>query len=199
MQKYLIILCLALFIVSAWLADGLCKSKAECKRLMGNQESLMADVRLYETRAGESAASVARLQLTYDELERNYQAMCEEARNQSIKVKRLQSASQTATNTDVSIQATVKDSIVYRWRDRFIDTLKVFAWKDPPWIRVSGMIDSGNVSLDIHATDTITQIVHRVPKRFLFFRFGTKAIRQEVVSKNPYTTIIYSKYIELTK
>ena len=58
MKKYLIILCLALFIVSAWLADGLIKSKAECERLQGNQESLMAECRLYETKAGESAALI---------------------------------------------------------------------------------------------------------------------------------------------
>lgn len=197
MKKYLIITCLALFIVSAWLADGLRKSKAECERLTANQESLMADVRLYESKAGESAASVARLQLTKDELERNYQAVCEEARNLGIKVSRLQSAAQTATNTSIQIQTQVRDSIVYR--DRVIDTLRAFEWRDPPWVDVSGVIDSGKVCLDIHATDTITQIVHRVPKRFLFFRYGTKAIRQEVVSKNPYTHIIYSEYIELTK
>lgn len=199
MKKYLIILCLALFIVSAWLADGLIKSKAECERLQGNQESLMAECRLYETKAGESVASVQRLQLTKDELERNYKAVCDEARNLSIKVKRLQSAAQTATNTTVSIQTPVRDSIVYRYKYRYIDTLKVFDWKDPPWAYVHGVIDSGKVNLDIQTIDTITQIVHRVPKRFLFFRFGTKAIRQEVVSKNPHTKIVYTEYIELHK
>lgn len=199
MNKYLIALCLALFVVSVWLADALFKSKAECERLTANQECLMADVHLYESKAGESAASVARLQLTKDELERNYQAVCAEARNLGLKVKRLQAAAKTATNTTVSIQAPIKDSIIYRYKERLIDTLKVFEWKDPPWAEVSGRIDSGKVSLDIHTTDTIKQIVHRVPKRFLFFRFGTKAIRQEVVSKNPYTHIVYSEYIEVTK
>ena len=198
MKKYLIILCLALLVVSALLTRSLVISKAECKRLQGNQESLMAECRMYETAAGESAASVQRLQLTKDELERNYQAVCEEARNLGIKIKRLQAAAQTATQTNVPVTTVIKDSIVYRWQDRYIDTLKVFDWKDPPWAYVFGVIDSGKVDLDIQISDTITQIVHRVPKKFLFFKFGTKAIRQEVVSKNPYTHIHYTKYVEIT-
>lgn len=65
--------------------------------------------------------------------------------------------------------------------------------------KISGVIDSGKVNLSVNTTDTILQIVHRVPKRFLFFRFGCKAIRQEIVSKNPYNRIVYSEYIELKK
>lgn len=199
MKKFLILICLALALVSVWLAYGLRKSQAECERLQGNQESLLADVTLYKTKSGESAASVQRLQLTNDELERNYQAVCEEARNLSIKVKRLQSAASTSTDTHLYASAELRDSIVFRDRYVSVDTLKTFAWKDPPWAYVSGVIDNGNVNLDVHTTDTIIQIVHRVPKRFLFFRWGTKAIRQEVISKNPHTEIVYSKYIEIVK
>lgn len=38
----------------------------------------------------------------------------------------------------------------------------------------------------------------RVSQRFLFIRWGTKAIRQEVVSSNPHTRIVYTDYIKLT-
>jgi hypothetical protein len=199
MNKYLIFLCVALFVVCLCLEKSLESSKAECVRLQGNQESLLADVTLYKTKAGESAASVQRLQLTKDELERNYQAMCEEARQLGLKVKRLQSAARTSTNSHLQVTAPIRDSIVYRDRPVPIDTLKAFAWYDPPWASITGVIDSGKVSMDVHMTDTIVQLVHRVPKKFLFFRFGTKAIRQEVKSKNPYTTIAYSEYIEIVK
>ncbi|WP_350308236.1 DUF6549 family protein [Gabonibacter massiliensis] len=51
----------------------------------------------------------------------------------------------------------------------------------------------------MESRDTLVQIVYRVPRKFLFIRWGTKAIRQEVISKNPYSKITYSRYIELRK
>lgn len=199
MKKILIVLCLALAILSAWLAQSLISSQAERKRLQGNQEALMSEVRLYETKMGESAASVERLLLTKDELERNYQAVCQEARDLGIKVKRLQSVAQTSSQTDIKILTDIRDSIVYVPEIHLVDTLKRFDWIDPPWASVSGVIDSGKVSLDIATADTLIHFAHRVPKKFLFFRYGTKGIRLEVKSKNPYSRINYTEYIELTK
>lgn len=201
MKKYLIITCLALAILSAWLAQSLTKSQTERKRLQANQEALMKDVELYETQAGESAASVLRLQLTYDELERNYKNVCQEAKDLGLKVKRLQSVAQTGTQTEIKIQTVLRDSIVYHQKDSvvYVDTLKWFSWRDPPWVDVYGVIDSGKVNLNVNSVDTLIQYVHRVPKKFLFFRWGTKGIRQEIISKNPHTKIVYSEYIELSK
>lgn len=201
MKKYLFITCLLLAMLSAWLAKSLYESGVENKRLHNNQEALMGEVKLYETEAGKSAASVLRLQLNYEELERNYQGVCKEARDLGLKVKRLQSVAQAGTSTEIKVQTILKDSIVYVPKDNlvYVDTIKWFTWKDPPWVKVNGIIDSGKVNLDIQSIDTLVQIVHRVPKRFLFFRWGTKAIRQEIVSKNPHTKLVYSEYIELKK
>ena len=65
--------------------------------------------------------------------------------------------------------------------------------------RLQSMSYTGTSSHIVQSRDTLVQIVHRVPKRFLFFRFGTKAIRQEVVSMNPHTKVAYADYIELKK
>ena len=62
MKKYLIITCLALAVLSAWLAQSLVRANEEKTRLQNNQEALMSECKLYETKAGESAASVLRLQ-----------------------------------------------------------------------------------------------------------------------------------------
>ena len=140
-----------------------------------------------------------RLQLTKDELEKSNQELCQEVKDLGIKLKRLQSVSQTSSQSDIKIRTEVRDSIVYKPEIHLVDTLKAFSWKDPPWAEVSGVIDSGKVDLSVSMTDTIIQIVHRVPWRFLCFRFGTKAIRQEVISKNPHNRIRYSEYIELKK
>lgn len=199
MKKYLIIICLALAALCAWLGQALSRCNKDRERLQNNQNALMQEVRLYETKLGESAASVQRLQLTKDELEGKYKAICQEAEDLGIKLKRLQSVSQTTTQAEIHAKAEIRDSIVYKPEIHLVDTLKAFCWKDPPWAFVEGVIDSGKVDLSISTNDTIIQIVHRVPKKFWFFRFGTKAIRQEVISKNPHNRIRYSEYIELTK
>ena len=199
MKKTLLVICILLAILSAWLAQCLFDSMEDRKRLRNNQEALMSECKLYETKAGESAASVLRLQLTKDELEKSNQELCQEVKDLGRKLKRLQSVSQTSSQSDIKIRTEVRDSIVYKPEIHLVDTLKAFSWKDPPWAEVSGVIDSGKVDLSVSMTDTIIQIVHRVPWRFLCFRFGTKAIRQEVISKNPHNRIRYSEYIELKK
>lgn len=199
MKKYLIVSCVALAILSVWLASQLYDGGIERRRLESNQEALMGKVRLYETEAGESAASVKTLQLNYDELMAKYQQVCEEARRLGIKVKRLQSAATSASKTEIVVKTVVKDTILYIPSTAAIDTAKVFYWRDPPWIEVSGVLSHDSVDLNVQSYDTLIQIVHRVPKRFLFFRFGTKAVRQEIVSKNPHTRLVYSEYMTLSK
>jgi hypothetical protein len=57
--------------------------------------------------------------------------------------------------------------------------------------------DLGDVRIAVR--DTLVQFVHRVPRRFLFLKFGTKGVRQEVLSKNPYTEVVFTEYIKLVK
>ncbi|MEG1886285.1 MAG: DUF6549 family protein, partial [Alistipes sp.] len=86
----------------------------------------------------------------------------------------------------------VRDTVILR------DTLRLFRWHDT-WVRVEGLIGADSVQCRVESVDTLQQIVHRIPRRFLFFRWGTKAIRQEIVSTNPHTQIVYSEYIEMKK
>ena len=195
MTKYLLIAIGILAIACAFLWGGLEYERGEASRLMENQAALLDEVKFYQTERGKSAASVQALTLSKNELEKNFQLVEELGLN----VKRLQSMSHTGTSSHIDVHTETRDSLIYEVRDSivYVDTLKLFAWSDPPWVSVRGAIHDGNVDLDVQSRDTLVQIVHRVPKRFLFFRYGTKAIRQEVVSKNPHTRIVYSEYIEL--
>ena len=47
--------------------------------------------------------------------------------------------------------------------------------------------------------DTLRQIVYRIPRRFLFIRWGTKALRQRIVSTNPHTRIVAAEYVRIEK
>lgn len=197
MRKILIYAVIFLSILAAVLYWQLNEVKTEKKRLANNQEALLTDVETYKTEAGKNAASVLRLELSKSELEKYNKDLTQTVSDLKIKISRIQSVSTTATSTDYSITTPVRDSIVYR--DRLIpDTLKRITYNDA-WLDLDGTIQKGIFSGNIQSRDTLVQIVHRIPKKFLFFKWGTKAIRQEVTTKNPHSKIVYTQYIELKR
>lgn len=145
--------------------------QSDNNRLQGNQTALLEKATYYETEAGKSAASAQRLELSFSELKGKYKEMCQTADELGIKVKRLKAASTTATETEVKVITQVRDSIVYR--NGTIDTVKSFSWHDA-WVNILGELKGRDVSLNVVSQDTIVQIVHRVPKKFLFSVGGAK-------------------------
>lgn len=186
-----IVLVISVLILSFFLNN----TREEKKRLTNNQESLLSDIEYYKTESGKNAASVQKLMLTKSELEKHCQNLTQTVKDLGIKVKRLQSATTTVTKTEIEIRTVVRDSIVYR--DRPV-ILKIINWKDP-WIKLNGVLDGDDFSAKIQSIDSLSHVAHRVPKKFLFFRFGTKAVRLEVVNKNPHNQIVYTEYIEVRK
>lgn len=194
MKKTLIYLISALVLAVAGLSYALHRETREKARYKANQAALLADVEYYKTESGKNAASVWKLTLTNKELEQNYSNLVKTAKDLRIKVKRLQAVSSTSTETKVEIKTVVKDSIVYIQGEPI--NVLAFDWRDA-WTDVEGIIHNDSVALDIQSADTLVQMVHRVPHKFLFFKWGCKAIRQDIVSKNPHTNIVYTEYIEI--
>ncbi len=194
MNKTITIIALGLLALSLGLWGKVTTLQKENDRLSDNATALMDKATYFETEAGKSAASVQRLKLDYSELQEHYAHVCRTADELGIRIKRLQAAATTATQTEVRVVTQIRDSIVYR--DGVLDSLKILQWNDA-WVNVAGEIRGNDVSLDVVSNDTITQIIHRVPKKFWFIKWGTKAIRQEVKSTNPHTKITYTEYIEL--
>lgn len=186
-----IVLVISVLILSFFLNN----TREEKKRLTNNQESLLSDIEYYKTESGKNAASVQKLVLTKSELEKHCKALTQTVKDLGIKVKRLQSATTTVTKTEIEIRTVVRDSIVYRDRPVILKTIN---WKDP-WIKLNGVLDGDDFSAKIQSIDSLSHVAHRVPKKFLFFRFGTKAVRLEVVNKNPHNQIVYTEYIEVRK
>lgn len=195
MRKISIYLNMALLVMVVSLSFWLGNVREEKRRLANNQDALLSDIQFYKTEAGNNAASVHKLELSRSELKQHCTELLKTVDELNLNVKRLQAASTTISKTEVTIETPVRDSIVYRDR---LDTVKRINWKDP-WIELDGMIDKGTFSGEIRSTDTLIQIIHRIPRKFLFFRWGTKAIRQEMVNKNPHSRIIYTEYIELKR
>lgn len=183
-------------LLSALIASviGMRKERAEKERFKANQTALLAQVDTLTTENGKHAADVLKLSLTVDELRNANAQLVKTADELNIKLKRIQSASTTATNTEVKVITQVRDSIVYR--DSVIVPVKTFTWRDS-WTDVNGVIERDSVDLLVSSVDTLTTIVHKVPHKFWFIKWGCKAVKQTVVSSNPHTKITYTEYIEV--
>lgn len=194
MKKTLIITLIIAFLAIAIEFIVIDNLRQERDRYKANQTALLSDVEHYKTESGKNAASVQKLTLTNKELKKNYDDIVQTAKALRLDVKRLQSVSNTSTENKVEVKVPIHDTIIIK--DGVVDKLSTFDWKDP-WTDVRGIIQNDSVDLNIQTYDTIVQFVHRIPHKFLFFKWGCKAIRQEIVSKNPHTNIVYTNYIEL--
>lgn len=195
MKRILIISVIVLIGAVAALSFFLKSEKEETKRLTGNQRSLLEDVTLYRTKDSLSAASVERLQLTNREFEKYNTYLKQQVEQLGINIKRLQSVSSTGVETKYKIITQLKDSVAFRDSAIILKCLELHT----PYLDVSGCIDMNEFSGTILSRDTLDQVVHRVPYQFWFIKWGCKAIRQEIVCRNPNSRIVYSQYIELKK
>ena len=191
MRKYLAIYAIVATAVIVVGAKYLLKENA---RLENNNYALIESDKTYRTNADESAASVQVLRLKVGEYEELHAADAERIRKLKIKLKRLESASKSVTKMAVDITVPLRDTVILRDTLRLHDTVRLFRWRDS-WVTVDGVIDNDSVSCSVSSVDTLHQIIHRIPRRFLFFRYGTKAIRQEIVSSNPHTEVVYSEVV----
>ncbi len=200
MKRYLILAVLLLVAALVILGKAYRSAVDDRNRLARNQSTLLDSVTHYKTAAGKEAASVQALELKVSELERYRADAAAEIRALGIKLRRVESVATTTSQTEVGITATLHDTVVIRQCDTMLlhDTVKLFRWRDA-WCRVEGTVSLDSVACRVTSTDTLRQIVHRVPRRFLFIRWGTKAIRQEIVSTNPHTRIVYTEYIDMRR
>ena len=161
--------------------------------------ALTNSVEHYRTLAGESAASVEALRLHTAELERLRSEDAELIRSLRLRIRRVEALTTTAIEGEYDIVAPIV-SDTQALADSMLQptAIKHFEWSDG-WATVRGRIEEDSISCEIATIDTLHQIIHRVPRRFLFFRFGTKTLRQEIISSNPHNRIVYAEYIEVER
>ncbi len=196
MKKTLIII-IAILTAALCILGALYRGKAkETKRLGDNQHALLTDLAFYRTKDSLSGASAERLTLSNNEFRKYNEDLKKTIDELNLKLSRLQSVSQTAVKTEYVVKTVFKDSIVYAGNKP--DTLRCIEYEDA-YLTFAGCENKGAFTGRIESRDSLVTIVHRVPRKFWFIRWGAKAIRQEVLSKNPYSTITYTEYIELKK
>lgn len=196
MKKFLFwgaVMLLAALVVSVVVIHNLYE---ENTRLRSNQDTLLQGVTLYRTKANESAARVEALELSVAEF-REYRARdAETIRSLGIRLRRAESYAVSATESRYEATVTLRDTIIMR--DTVRDTVRLFSDGDA-WSNIAGRVQGDSLSYSLRMVDTLRQVVHRVPRKFLFFRYGTKGIRQEIWSSNPHTELVYTEYVELER
>jgi hypothetical protein len=199
MKKYIIYaVCIVVVILVAGINIKSCKKlKQENKRLLSNQTALLEDVTFYRTRDSLSAASVQILTLTNKEYEKHFADL--EAENKSLKIenKRLLSISRTSVESNYDIIAEIQEKVIEVDSGK-METVRCMEYINP-YINFNACEINDSLRANIRTYDTIVQFVHRIPHQWWFFKWGTKAIRQDVVTKNPYSQITYTQYIELKR
>lgn len=188
-----VVAALSAFVVSIFIITNLIE---ENRRLRSNEHALMADVEFYRTENGRSAASVEALELEILEFREQHERDARQIESLGVRLRRAESYAKSVAVT------TLVDTVVMRDTVILYDTVSLpvrhFVGCDA-WSRVEGILFGDSLRYAVRTIDTLHQVVHRVPRMFLFIPYGTKAIRQEVWSSNPNTQLVYTEYIELPK
>ncbi len=189
MRKYLILYAIATTVALSLTARHYARDN---RRLRENQTALSQRIEFYRTSVGQSAASVQALRLRCAEFEELRETDASYIRSLKLKLRRVESSATAATATTINLRTILRDTVVVH------DTVRLFRWHDS-WVAVDGTIRGDSVECRVESCDTLRQIAHRIPRRFLFIRYGTKALRQEITSANPHTKIVYSDYVKIEK
>jgi hypothetical protein len=182
--------------IIAYQHERLKRFRSENNTLNSNLFALLDTVDRYKTRDSLNAASVGRLQLTLSEYRKWREQDAETIESLNIRLKRVEQVSRHALENNQQLILPLRDTVIL-FREQ-PNTSQAFAYRSP-YIDLRGRVKKDSVEIQWTATDTLLQVVHRVPRRFLFIRYGTKAIRQEIVSKNPHTEITYTEYVEFRR
>lgn len=176
------------------LSARLKKVKADRDVQRKNVETLFTSVESYKIQDSLQAATIGDLQLT---LKQYKQFRAEDAQLiSSLKVdnKRLQGVVTTQTESYYQHTAALRDS-VKMLITKVPDSIKVpiivktanFA---DAWHSLNIVIDGDSLNYRLRTKESLIITNHVVPKKFLWFKFGCKEVRTDVVSKNPYVESI---------
>ena len=180
--------------------------RGESERTKENQDVLLHNgrVEIGRTQSGRPRASVQAITLKTSDLKRSPDSLLAVNKKElKIKNSRIMAAATTSTTTQVDVKAAIRPvphdtcSRILSGSYRPPDVSQV-SWSDP-WITLRGEIEGDSMQVHIESRDTLQMIVHRVPKKFLFFRYGTKGVRMEVVSQNPHSRLSYPRVIMFKK
>lgn len=167
-----------------------------------NTETLLQDVRIYQTKDSLNAAKVGNLTLKVSEYEKYRADDAALIKTLQTRNRDLQRVTTTQLETINELRGTVRDSIVYLPGDTVTTVLRCVDIVEP-WFELHGCARPDNTFTGTHINRDSLLIVETVQyKRWLGFLWKTKKIKNrqiDVVSKNPATKILGVEFVTIEK
>lgn len=163
--------------------------KEERERQQSNVETLNSDIKRYKVRDSLNVASVDAFNYTVDELKKYRADDLRLINDLKIKNKNLESLIKVITSTTDTIY---KD----RWHPA-PNNPNCLEYSDK-WATVTACFKDSTVAYSVR--DSLDIVVSKVPKhKFLWWNWGTKGYKVNVVNFNPRSTVGYLEYIQVKK
>ena len=179
------------------LSNRIVSIREERDRHKQNTNAVLSDVKRIRIDSATIALDVKLLRLTLDEYELYRAKDQEEIKKLKVKVNSLKAAAKHEIEVDANIEAELKDTIVIR--DTIRKVIKAVKM-ETPFLKVNGIIEDNLLIGKIYLPVTLRQAVWVEHKhRFLWWRWGVKAVHQTISSDNPHVVIKYSEVIEIGK
>ena len=164
------------------------KLKTENGILQTNVSTLLTGEEQYKVNDSLQAATIANLELSLSEY-RRYRAE-DKKLLESLKIdnNRLKGIIKSQTESFYEQTTLLRDSVKMLLSPDSVEipvNIKTAQFADE-WHSLNVKIQGDSLNYRLRTKESLLITNHVVPKRFLFFKFGCREVRTEVVSKNPY-------------
>lgn len=162
-----------------------------------NTYSLLSDFKRIQIDSTTMAADTKVLKLTLDEYKQYRAEDLETIKKMKAQIKSLQVAAKHELEVNAPISANLRDTLILRDTTTIkIKTIEV----NTPHLQINGIIDNNQLTGRIYLPVNLHQSVWVEHKhRFLWWKWGVKAVHQTISSDNPHVQIKYSEYIQISK
>ena len=193
---FIVLVVLAYCVFSTWRIISLQRTNARHER---NYDALCEDLTRITDDYSNEVVHAQALELSKNEFERLYEEQTALVKALNLKVARLQTMVNTAT--------TIRDTVYIRTEQPVIvdssTIVRPFRYHDD-WLTLRGSVSeqpdsTAQITLDYQVRDTVDVYVYRVPKKFLFIRWGTKCYDCYVRNRNPHATVTNMSCVVSTK
>ena len=203
MKKYIILAAIIMAVAAAFLVQQsrIKRLTAERDKYRNNTETLLQDVRTYQTKDSLNAAKVGNLELKLSEYKKYRADDAALIKSLQTKNRDLQRVTTAQMETINELRANVRDSIVYLPGDTVTTILRCIEYSDK-WVDFDGCIINNTFSGKIITRDSLLIAETVQYKRWLGFLWKTNKIKNrqiDVVSKNPATKILGVEFVTIEK
>lgn len=203
MKKYIILAAIIMAVAAAfWFQQKRINNlTVERDKYRSNTETLLQDVRTYQTKESLNAAKVGNLELKLSEYKKYRADDAALIKSLQTKNRDLQRVTTAQMETINELRANVRDSIVYLPGDTVTTVLRCIEYSDK-WVDFDGCIINNTFSGKIITRDSLLITESVQYKRWLGFLWKTKRIKNrefDIVSKNPNSKITGFEVITIEK